>query len=76
MAQGVVVANLPQHAAVGADGGDDGDAADDGKSSDTVEQVGGENKLAKLARRRSDKECVVLASDHSWPLRPNMPDLV
>lgn len=66
MAKSIVIADLPQHAAVRADCGDDSDAADDGESSETVQNVGRNDQLPELSGRRGNIKRVILAADHDW----------
>ena len=66
MTKSIVIADFPQHAAVRADGGDNGDAADDGKSGETVKNVGRNDQLPELSGRRGNIKRVVLAADHDW----------
>lgn len=66
MTKSVVIADLPQHAAVRADCGDDGDTADDGESGKTVKNVSRDDQLPELSGRRGNIKRVILAADHDW----------
>jgi hypothetical protein len=71
VAQGVVVADLPKHAGVGTNRGDDRNRADDGQDREAVKDVRRHNKLLELAWRRRNVKRIVLARNHLlWPLRP------
>src|SRR5208283_2980752 len=64
LAHGIIVADLPKHAAVRADRTDYGDATNNGESRQSVQHIGGHDKLSELAWRGSNIERVVLSANH------------
>jgi hypothetical protein len=64
VAQGVVVADLPQHPGVRTNRGYNRHRADKRQNSQAMHNVGRDHMLLKLARRRRDIKCIVLARNH------------
>jgi hypothetical protein len=67
MAQSIVVADLPQHTAVGANRRDHGNTPDNRQSRDAVENIGRHDHFPEFSRGRSNVERIVLVANHNGP---------